>query len=330
MTDYLGTLSPYDPLAPLLRRAGLEAPIAVYRLDHTGIAFRYESGASGLSLVGKFFGNKAPPTRHPVAPDYASMRMRQEFEALRHLRRLGLDRPPYQVVRPLAHSAAHNALLLQAYVPGQNLLPYIEGAIREGAHHALRARLGELARFLAELHERTRHPLQVDPLPALAYLDKLIRQLSGWGHLSPAQQGSLAALRVRWAHTSLLYEAGAVLIHGDATPANFIFQEGVTAIDLERLALGDRAADLGCVAAELKHFFLWMAQDEQGSEPFIEHLYESYAQQLGWAPGRLRALTERARFYMGCTELRISRNGWLAPSYRQQLIEHALGCLASR
>jgi thiamine kinase-like enzyme len=121
-----------------------------------------------------------------------------------------------------------------------------------------------------------------------------------------------------------------VLIHGDATPANFIFEEGagVTAIDLERLRRGDRATDLGYIAAELKHLFFWYADDLAASESYIQHFYQSYVNYMQAGDESLVSLAARGRFYMGCTELRISRNAWLDLPYRRRLIEHALGCLA--
>ena len=49
-----------------------------------------------------------------------------------------------------------------------------------------------------------------------------------------------------------------VWLHGDATPANFLFGHGmdVAAIDLERMKRGDRMFDVGRVAGELQHAFM--------------------------------------------------------------------------
>jgi ribonucleotide monophosphatase NagD (HAD superfamily) len=49
-----------------------------------------------------------------------------------------------------------------------------------------------------------------------------------------------------------------VWLHGDATPANFLFGHSmdVAAIDLERMKRGDRMFDVGRVAGELQHAFM--------------------------------------------------------------------------
>jgi aminoglycoside phosphotransferase (APT) family kinase protein len=99
----------------------------------------------------------------------------------------------------------------------------------------------------------------------------------------------------------------AVLIHGDATPTNFLFRskQDLAVIDLERMWPGDSAADLGRIVAELKHLFWWYAHYRWASEPYIQHFYHSYDSHLPTATSTLPAVTDRGRSYMGCDPLRI-------------------------
>ena len=65
-----------------------------------------------------------------------------------------------------------------------------------------------------------------------------------------------------------------MLIHGDATPTNFLFPDGrAVALDLERLGQGDRLWDLSWVAGELKHAWGWRTADFGGSEAAIRHFF---------------------------------------------------------
>lgn len=70
-----------------------------------------------------------------------------------------------------------------------------------------------------------------------------------------------------------------VLVHGDMTPTNVLFGDGlwVIAMDLERMKTTDRVFDPGRVAAELKHAFLLHGGDDRQAEPFIGHCLGEYA-----------------------------------------------------
>ena len=65
-------------------------------------------------------------------------------------------------------------------------------------------------------------------------------------------------LRDRWRDRPEMWQDQQVWLHGDATPANFLFGHGmdVAAIDLERMKRGDRMFDVGRVAGELQHAFM--------------------------------------------------------------------------
>lgn len=337
MSRYLGVLPPEDPLYGFLTRDVLEGALGlagcspvfdVYALAGFSILFRYVDRQTGADVVGKFYGNKWIDGRQDCEPGLRAARMWQELANLKRARGLGLDGPPREVVRPLAVSEARNCVLIEDFVPGVDLDTHVREAVQSGRSEPLTARLTEVVGLLADLHERSWTAESLNPEDALLVLDKYTRQLAYWEVITEPERERLARLRERWAASGFLAGGRQVLVHGDATPVNFIHrgEHGVTAIDLERLRPGDPTEDLGCLVAELKHLFFWYAHDPWGSEPYIQHVYGMYA---GCRRGveDFGLLTERGRFRMGCVLLRIARNPWLGLDYRRRLLEKAEECL---
>ncbi len=120
-----------------------------------------------------------------------------------------------------------------------------------------------------------------------------------------------------------------VLVHGDATPDNFMFGDGlqVIAFDLERAKRADRVFDTGRIAGELKHFFLRATGKKDAAEPFIGHFLWEYACHFPNRDRAFQSITGRTPFYLGMTLLRIARNQWIDPDYRRRLIHEARACL---
>jgi aminoglycoside phosphotransferase (APT) family kinase protein len=331
----LGLLSVTDPLHRLLAervlpdlRGSVEGPCVLDVEQLSPLAYRYRERATGVAVVAKFFGNRSDETQRQVRSLHA------EFANLERLRALGFDRSPFRVVRPLATAPAVNAALILEAVTGRDLLT----VIREDAAAELVDRVAAVSDFLAALHERTRTGAPVDPHPALGYLGKVTAQLDAAGLLDPGERAELHRLCEAWQARGALGSAGEVLIHGDATPRHFLFAPGepapggppptgVTAIDLERLGPGDPVADVGRLAAELKHLLLERTGDPSASQPAIARLYAAYTRRAGIPPAAFSAVTERGRFYMGRDLLRIARNGWIDHGQRRRLVGEALACL---
>lgn len=337
MERYMGVLPPEDPLHGFLARdvlqgalglAGCAPVFDVYALADSSTVFRYVDRQTGADLVGKFYGNKWLHGRQDGHPELRTTLMWREFHNLEQARGLGLTTPPRRVVRPLAASEARNCVLIEEHVPGIDMDSHIRAAIHSGQGAVLTACLTEAVRLLADLHDRSRTGETLEPERMLGFLDRYVGQLFYWKVISGAQRERFERLRARWAGSGLLATGRQVLVHGDATPVNFIHdrEQGVTAIDLERLWLGDPAEDLGCLVAELKHLFFWYARDPWGSEPYIQHVYGAYR---GYARESedFGLLTTRGRFRMGCVLLRIARSSWLDLEYRRRLIEKADECL---
>jgi aminoglycoside phosphotransferase (APT) family kinase protein len=120
-----------------------------------------------------------------------------------------------------------------------------------------------------------------------------------------------------------------VLVHGDATPTNFVFLSNgaVAAIDLEMMKRADPVFDLGMVCGEIKHAFLWRNSSTSMSEPFIEVFLRSYSAEAADPTTVFREITKRLPYFMGLTELRIARNRCLTVEYRRLLAREAIACL---
>lgn len=341
MNDGLNTvLGTQDPLYRFLAESVLGVRLGfgdtrlvfeAYPLDADGTVVRFSERQTGVELVGKFYGRKWIAGWQQGAPELRRQLMHREYDNLQRLRTLGLDGYPHCVVRPLATCEDLDCLLVEDHVPGPDLESFVRQASQAGQTTVLHARLADLASFLFDLHQRTETPDPVEPSRALGYLDKLVGQLSRWRITSVAERRRLTALRQRWAERGVLELGRRVLTHGDPIPPHFLFAgpHGVTTIDLERLWPGDRAADLGCVVAELKHLFFLYTGDRWASEPSIRHFYDCYNALLPRSSGEdLPLLTERGRFHMGCYLLRIARNSWLDLDYRRCLLAEAQACLA--
>ena len=91
-----------------------------------------------------------------------------------------------------------------------------------------------------------------------SYFDRIMDQLKNWGHIGWDEAQEFYWLKDRWREKGCMWEDNQVLVHGDVTPTNILFGDGlwVIAIDLERMKLADRVFDVGRVAGEIKHFFM--------------------------------------------------------------------------
>jgi aminoglycoside phosphotransferase (APT) family kinase protein len=132
-------------------------------------------------------------------------------------------------------------------------------------------------------------------------------------------------LRDRWRDRPKMWQDQQVWLHGDATPANFLFGQGmdVAAIDLERMKRGDRMFDVGRIAGELQHAFMSGTGDKYRAEPFIGHFLWEYSSHLPDPDAAFTSITARAPFYMGLNLLRIARNDYVSDDYSAQLVEQA-------
>jgi Phosphotransferase enzyme family len=326
--QYLGHLARNDPLLAYLQNQILpqlgywnaNPEFRVFRLGGQHSICLYEERHSGLRVVGKFFGR-------PNQPGTASTQrqMDREYDNLLLLSGYGLAGYPHRVVRPLGRNAWLSSVLIEEHVADPRLSLFFDGASRKGERYLLFAKLTALAYFLATLHNRTANGLGVDFGADCRYLDRLVDHLLQQHAIGGDEAHELYWLRDRWAEQPRMWEDQQVLVHGDATPANFLMGDGlqVTAIDLERMKRADRVFDVGRIAGELQHAFLQATGDKDAAEPFIGHFLWEYACHFPDRQSAFRSICGRVPFQMALTLLRIARNDWVSREHRRRLIEEA-------
>jgi hypothetical protein len=328
LMKYLGHLSKKDPLygylrydiLPQLGVDGVSSDFRVYGIQASNHVYLYEDLSTQTRVIGKFFSGLTGRS-----PETACHHMEREFNNLHHLRSIGFTGYPHYITRPLGRNAGLGCVLVEEFCHGTPLDTFIVKAIREGAREALFQKLTTLAYFLATLHNRTATRDRVDVNRDCSYFDRVMDQLKNWGHIGWDEAEDFHRLKEQWREKGFMWEDNQVLVHGDVTPANILFGDGlwVIAIDLERMKPADRVFDIGRVAAEIKHFFMQHTGDKWLAEPFIGHFLWEYACHFPDRDSAFRSITRRVPFHMGMTLLRIARNSWITNHYRRQLLDEA-------
>lgn len=319
--SYVGYVAGHDPLYGFLGeiihdRLGVREKRPAYRafrLSGSNEVYAYEEKRTGTKIICKFYGAKA------------GWMARHEYEGLETLRRYNLVGSPHHVIRPLGVDRDINGVLAVEYYAGEEFSHAIRRATdhRDDAH--LYWRLGALAYFMATQHERTDNGEPVDFEQDCRYFDKVVGRLHKTGRLGQWEVDELCWLRDCWRERPLMWQDRQVWLHGDATPANFLFGEGldVAAIDLERMKRGDRMFDVGRVAGELLHAFMAAGGGRSRAKPFIRHFLAEYSRHFEDPPGMLASTSARAPFYMAVNLLRVARNDYVGHDYRGRLVARA-------
>jgi aminoglycoside phosphotransferase len=323
----MNLLTAADPLARTLRQwlglARLSAgEVYIEPLPSSRQVLRFTFPEADYAVVGKFFSAYPPQ----VSSDLSLAR---EYDHYRELPALGLANGRRLVPRLLGRWPEHSLGLLLEAVPGPDLDHFLLQACVHGDPAPLYRGLGKLAHLLAFFHSRPVPVSPVSPDPALAYMDKLMAQLQEAGLLTAEDRQALAQERADWGARCRDFPDRQVLVHGDATPSNFLFPDGrAVALDLERLRIDDRLWDLSWVAGELKHAWGWRTGNWGGSEEAIRHFFRAYLAALPSDGPLIHRLYRLNPFYMALAELRIARNLYLTRDYRRGLVAEARRCLA--
>lgn len=326
--NYLGRLPKNDPfygyllydILPQLGFQGAPPDFRVYTIPASNHVYLYEDPRSQTRLIGKFFFDIADRS-----PDTAFNYMAREFRNLNHLRSIGLTGYPHYIARPFGYNANLNHVLVEEFCYGVPLTDFINKAIHEGAREELFQKLTALAYFLATMHNRTANGAKVDFNKDCFYFDRIMGQLKNRGYIGWDESEELYHLKDRWRERGHMWEDQQVFVHGDLTPPNILFGDGlwVIAIDLERMKRADRVFDVGRLAAEIKHFFMQSTGDRWLAEPFIRHFLWEYACHFPDRNAAFASITRRVPFHMAMTLLRIARNGWVSGRYRRELLNEA-------
>ena len=318
--NYVGYVAGNDPLHGFLTgiirdRMGVREPQPAYRafrLSGSNEVYAYQEKSSGAKVICKFYGSRFGGAR-------------QEYEGLKMLRRYKLVGSPHHVIRPLGLSRDINGVLAVEYYAGEQFSHAIARATRHRDDDHLYWRLKALAYFLATQHNWTANGATVDFDPDSRYFDKVLGRLKDAGRIGQWDVDELAWLRDLWRERPRMWQDRQVWLHGDATPANFLFGQGldVAAIDLERMKRGDRMFDVGRVAGELQHAFMSAVGDWRCAEPFMGHFLWEYSCHFPDRQRTFESITARLPFYMALNLLRIARNGYIDPDYGGRLVDQA-------
>jgi aminoglycoside phosphotransferase (APT) family kinase protein len=324
---YVGYVAGHDPLHDFLSRIMCDRmgvrearpAFRVFRLSGSNEVYAYEEKHSGEKIICKFYGPRFGWDR-----DKAAWMARQEYEGLETLRGYNLIGSPHHVIRPLGVSGDINGVLAVEYYPGEEFSHAIERATRHYDDAHLYWRLKALAYFLATQHDRTVNGAGVDFDPDCRYFDTVVGRLMKAHRIGQRDIDELSSLRDRWRDLPRMWQDQQVWLHGDATPANFLFGHGmdVAAIDLERMKRGDRMFDVGRVAGELQHAFM-RAGDRHRAEAFIGHFLWEYSRHFPDRRQTFESITARAPYYMALNLLRIARNDYIGRDYGGRLVAQA-------
>jgi len=333
--EYLGTLNQADPIYNILSHDVLPQlgvttngqRYRVFRLGGSNAVFEYEERESGHRVIGKFYGESGTRAS-PRAVD----RMWREYRAVDHMRRVGLDGYPHHVMRALGTAPDQGAAIFLEHLRGETLGVVLDGVAREvRPPSALYERLTALAFFLATMHNRTVTDDLVDFHDDVRYLGLLSESLRHHRHMGDQSLREFGSLGDRWKRFGPMWEDHRVCLHGDATPANFLFTDGmwVGGIDFERSHYGDRVFDVGRIAGELQHAFMLNQGNRRGAEPYIGHFLWEYSCHFPDRDAAFAHICARVPFHLATTLLRVARNPWITNEYRTKLIEAARDALRS-
>jgi hypothetical protein len=329
---YVGYVAGHDPMHDFLSRIladrlGIhqsKPAFRVFRLTGSNEVYGYEEKFSRTRVICKFYGH-----RFGWDTDRAVSTATTEYQSLKTLRGYDLVGSPHHVIRPLAFDREINCVLALEYYAGEEFSQAITRSIRHGDDAHLFWRLKALAYFLATQHRRTASGRSVNFDSDCRYLDTLVGRLRTRDRIGEWDVDEFSWLRDCWRERPQMWADQQVWLHGDATPANFLFGGGldVAAIDLERMKRGDRMFDVGRVAGELQHAFMSATGDRYRAEPFIGHFLAEYSSHLADPKQTFAAITARAPYYMGLNLLRIASNDYIDADYGGKLVAQAKNLL---
>ncbi|MBS1691453.1 MAG: phosphotransferase [Actinobacteria bacterium] len=291
-----------------------------FRLRGSNEVYGYEEKHSRARVICKFYGS-----RFGGDTDRAAGAAHREFDSLQRLRGFDLVGSPHHVVRPLGVSRDLNSVLAMEFYRGEQFSQAIKRSIhhRDDAH--LYWRLKALAYFLATQHNRTANGDRVDFDVDCRYFGGLVQRLHRRDRIGTWDADELLWLQGLWRDRPTMWADQQVWLHGDATPANFLFGHGldVAAIDLERAKRGDRMFDVGRVAGEIQHAFMAATGSPERAEPFIGHFLWEYCCHFPDRDAAFRSVTSRLPYYMAMNLLRVARNDYVGRDYGRQLLRQS-------
>lgn len=320
---YCGHLSRNDMLFEYLRweifpgfGSDCRNGIRVFQTNGSNAVYIYEDRLTCRKVVGKFFYSDRQRDWN-----IAQRRLKREIDNINEFRSYLGD--THYVARPLGQNNDLGCLLVVEYCSGEPLDSVILRSIKEHNDNLLYEKLTALAYFLATVHNKSARGRGVDFNDKCHYFSCMLRGIEYIS--SKAERDALWNLCCQWKEDWAMWQDQEVLVHGDATPSNFFFGDGLYVItfDMERVKRADRCFDVGRLSAELQHFFMRTTGNKYAAEKFIGHFIWEYCCHFPDRNSAFKAICRRIPFYMGTTLLRIARNDYLDQAYRKQLVKEA-------
>ncbi len=301
MTGEIGYLEPGDPFRDwLCGVVGDDCPVRVYRIEPAShVVCRYEFDGAGTSVIGKFFG----------APTGAKTRYDAAKALANECRRLRDAAALVRVPRVLAAEERFGSVLVTECVPGPTLREVL--AAETSPYGALTG----VARLLRRLHDGTRTTWHRER--DFAYFHAVLDQ----NRLSARERERFNRLLGAWWHSPQFCRDTGCMVHGDATPGNYLRDGEICAIDFE----GGRdhahpLRDPGILAAEMKA----SPGNSARAEDWIGHLLWHYSRD----EEEFRQNCAVFPFFMALGHLRIARLPW-REAEREWLVSEAEVCLSA-
>jgi thiamine kinase-like enzyme len=304
-------------------RLGRHPRLRVTRLGGSHAVYLVNDEKSHKKFILKSFESRG-------IPDTRSLKyMHREYGRLKQADRLINHTGWVRVVRPLYRSDRGDYFAEQ-YVSGTPLGHYIKEAMARGNDGPLYEKLTMLAGFFGLLHKKTRRTSRVKPSNIRDELKKHARQASRGGAFTQKELKAMERLIDEACSLGLVRRARKSLVHGDANPSNFLYDDKrLYVIDMERAEYRDPVYDLGMMAGELFHYAMRYGGDPYRADRFIGHFYWLYAGNFKDQLGTFIRLTKRNPLYMANSLLRIARHPHFSLKYKRRLAYHAVECLKS-
>ena len=264
-----------------------------------------------------------------VSLSKALHRTDREFSRLKKADHIIGRRDWVRVVVPYCKSD-HGHFFAEQYVTGTPLGKYIKRTMESKGTDSLYEKLTMLAGFFSILHKKTLGSDHVNSSNIRDELKRHAQEASEGGAMTHEELKETDRLIHEACSYDLIKDAKKAFVHGDANPSNFLYGNGrLYVIDMERAGYRDPVYDLGILAGELFHYAMYYGRDPYKADPFIGHLYWTYAGNFKDQRGTFIRLTKRNPLYMANSLLRIARHPYFSMDYKRRLAYHAKECLKS-
>lgn len=289
--------------------AGEDLKVSFNPASHLGYTFHSKDG---FAVHVKFFGI---PTGSWKRYD-ALGAMENEYGILKNIHNNGFNNHQHRVIRPLGVNKEFYAALATDFVHGESLSKLMEYAAKDDTvNKKLVKSLKNTAHALRKMHDSMQKQKILDVNHEFARLTEETLQ----GIRNKRLGEKIVEALDKWKHNPDVKSMGAVTIHGDANPTNFIANNGTLyVLDFERLER-DRSplVDLGFMTADIKHHFMFYGNNPEKAETYINEFL------MGYSNRHHDRIREAVKPYVGCGLIRITKFINAQKEHRRWLVSEA-------